>query len=61
MIICRSPKQAFKAKATELYEDYLVQCLRKGKQPEIVIINDRWVNNWLTENRLTQRCPNRKW
>ena len=61
-IMCRFPKQAFKIKAQELYEIYLLKCLElKIKNPETVIINDRWVNDWLIEHRLTQRRPNRKW
>ena len=60
-IMCRFPKLAFKVKAQLLYEDYLVHCLNRKIKPETVNIKDRWVNDWLVENRLTQRKPNRKW
>ena len=60
-IMCRFPKLAFKVKARMLYEDYLVECVNRNIKPETVRINDRWVNDWLIEHRLTQRMPNRKW
>ena len=59
--MCRFPKQAFKVKAHVLYEDYLLACLNKGIVPDNVKIDDRWVKEWLEDNRLTQRKPNRKW
>ena len=60
-IMCRFPKLALKAKARMLYEEYIILCLHRGIDPETVDINDGWVNEWLRENRLTQRKPNRKW
>ena len=60
-IMCRFPKMAFKVKAQQLYQEYVIECLHRGIQPETVNINDRWVNEFLVENRLTQRKPNRKW
>ena len=60
-IMCRFPKLAFKLKAQSLYQEYIISSLHKGIQPETVTINDRWVNDWLVEHRLTQRQPNRKW
>ena len=60
-IMCRFPKLAFKVKANQLYQEYLLCCLNLGENPEHVNINDRWINDWLRENRLTDRKPNRKW
>ena len=59
--MCRFPKLAFKVKAQMLYQEYIIECLHRGIQPETVDINDRWVDDWLHEHRLSQRKPNRKW
>ena len=60
-IMCRFPKPAFKMKAQQLYQEYIIRCLGQMIKPETVIINDRWVNDWLIESRLTQRQLNRTW
>ena len=60
-IMCRFPKLAFLVKARCFYQYYLLACLDHGIEPETVDINGRWVNEWLRDNRLTQRQPNRKW
>ena len=44
-----------------LYQEYLCECLTRKIQAENVTINDRWINAWLIEHRLTQRQLNRKW
>ena len=60
-IIGRFPKQGFKVKAHVMYLGYLQACLNQGIVPDNVEIDDRWVKEWLEDNRLTQRKPNRKW
>ena len=60
-IMCRFPKAVFKAKAQELYQEYLVSCMHQRIQPETVTIDNRWVSEFLLENRLSHRRPNRKW
>ena len=60
-IMCRFPKLAFKVKAQQLYHEYILCCLNLGDPPDNVNITDRWVADWLWDNRLTHRQPNRKW
>ena len=60
-IMCRFPKHVLLVKAWQFQQEYVVACLERGIAPEAVIINERWVNGWLVENRLTQTKPNRKW
>ena len=60
-IMCRFPKRAFLVKAIEFYQEYIVACLQAGEQPEAIVVNKRWVNDFLFEHRLSQRNPNRKW
>ena len=60
-IMPRFPKLAFKVKANQLYQEYILCCLDLGEEPENVDITDRWVDDWLRDKRLTHRQPNRKW
>ena len=59
-IMCRFPNMAFKVKAHLLFQDYLVYCLNQKIKPATINISEGLVNDWLTENRLTQRKPNRR-
>ena len=47
-------------KAQMLQQDYVVLCLKAGREPERVDINGRWLRRFCHEYRLAVRQPNRK-
>ena len=53
-IMCRFPKQVLLVKALELRDKYLQACLDRGIPPQPCEITEKWINDWLVENRLTQ-------
>ena len=56
----RLPLAAFHQKALELQRDYRVICLQENIEMEDVNISAKWVREWLAEDRLSSRRPNRK-
>ena len=60
-LMMRFPKQALLVKAQMLHQDYLVACLRNSVNPEAIDISKTWLRDWLIENRITHRRPNRKY
>ena len=59
-IMCRFPKKCLLVKAQMLQEDYLVTCMKMNVQPELVDVGPRWLNELLSEYRISDRIPNRK-
>ena len=59
-IMCRLPKKVLLVKALMLQQEYCAECLTRGIEPDHVHINGTWLREWLVENRLTSRKPNRK-
>ena len=59
-IMCRFPKKCLLVKAQMLQEDYLVTCMKMNVQPEVVDVGPRWLNELLSEYRISDRIPNRK-
>ena len=56
----RIPKSVFRAKAKQLYEDYLQEMKEKVPEEEQLKLSDKWIHGWMEEFNVSLRQPNKR-
>ena len=60
-IVGRIPSTVVVNKAQQLCEDYVVESLRRGIDPQTPVVDGQWVRRWRVDRGVSFRKPNRKW
>jgi hypothetical protein len=57
----RIPPSMVLLKAKEFIHDYVVACMRAGKDPDVPVVTGHWLKEWQMEYGVNFRRPNRKY
>ena len=57
----RLPATVVVSKAQQVCEDYVVESLRRGIDPQPPVVDGQWVRRWRVDRGVSFRKPNRKW
>ena len=60
-IVGRIPATVVVSKAQQVCEDYVVESLRRGIDPQTPAVDGQWVRRWRVDRGVSFRKPNRKW
>ena len=60
-IVGRIPATVVVSKAQQVCEDYVVESLRRGIDPQPPVVDGQWVRRWRVDRGVSFRKPNRKW
>ena len=60
-IVGRIPSTVVVSKAQQLCEDYVVESLRRGIDPQTPVVDGQWARRWRVDRGVPFRKPIRKW